>query len=139
MKAKLRLLGDQKLDRVSVPVASATEIDQYDLISLESNLAVKMDAEAEDATFLGVSESQSKNGETDNISVLRKGVFEVNAEAATYTIGQALMLNNTNQTLEAATANSIAWAYEVKVVGSGGTLKVLIDTVALSKLFAISA
>jgi len=139
MNVKLRIMGDDQLDRISVPIESATVVASGDLISYEGGYAVKLDAAAEDATFLGVSESQSKVGETDDLVVIRKCIAESVVASAAYTIGAALAYNASNGNLEASTANTIAWAYETSKGVSVTSLKVLIDVVHLSKLFPISA
>lgn len=139
MNVKLRLMGDDKLDRINVPVESSTVIAPGDLISYESGYAVKLDAANEDATFLGVSESQSKSGETDDIIVIRRGIFESVVASAAYTIGSALAYNASNGNLEASTANTIAWAYQDSKGANVTSLKVLVDALALNKLFAVNA
>jgi len=137
--AKLRLLGDEKIGRIAVPIASATVIPAGMFVSYESGLAVPLDLQAEDVTFLGVAEGQSKNGETDLISVITQGVFEVPVTSAAYAIGAGLHFNASTGALEAATANTIAWAWEDTKGVSVTTLKVLVDVLALNKLFPVLA
>ncbi|MFV2014404.1 MAG: hypothetical protein ACC656_03170 [Candidatus Heimdallarchaeota archaeon] len=138
MEAKLRLIGDEKLGRMAVPVASATVIDANTLVSYESGLAVVLNAQTEDATFIGVSEGQTKAGETDDISVIQQCVAEVTVVSAAYTIGQSLQYNDANA-LTDGTANTIGWSREDTGGSSVTTLKVLFDVVQLSKLFGIDA
>lgn len=140
MNVKPRLWGNNQLDLIEVPIDGNTALEPGDLISYESNLGVKMDSETEDATFLGVCKDKVRSGDTfPNIVVARKCIVEAAVTSAAYTIGQALMLNVATQKLEAATANSIAWSYQDTGGASVTTLKVLIDTVALGKLFPVSA
>jgi len=136
---KLRLVGDEKIGRLTVPVESATVIPAGTFVSYESGYGVDLDAQADDATFLGVAEGQTKAGETDDISVFTEGVFQCPVTSAAYTIGQALHFNATSGALEDATANSIAWAWEDTGGTSVSTLKVLVDAPGLAKLFSISA
>ena len=133
MIAKLRLIGDEKLDKVGVPIASATVIPAGSLVSYESGLAVLLNAEAEDATFIGVAETASKAGETDPMTVIKRGIFEVGVVSAAYTIGAPLMYSASG--LLAATANTIAWAHEDTGGVSVTTLNVLIDVPLLGALF----
>lgn len=139
LKLTERLTGDGKFDRLTVPVQSATVIGKGDLISYESGYAVPLDLAAEDATFLGASEDQSAVGETLDIVVLTKVIGSVPVESAAYTIGQALAYNASNTTLESSTANTIAWSMEDTSGVSKTSLKVLIDTVILGKLFLNNA
>jgi hypothetical protein len=134
MEAKIRLIGDDKLGRLVVPVESATVINANDLVSYESGYGVRLDGETEDITFLGVAEGQTKAGETDDISVVIQCMAEVTVVSAAYTIGKALQFNGASA-LTDSTANTIAWAWEDTAGASVTTLKVLIDTVALNKLF----
>lgn len=140
MNVKPRLWGNNQLDLIEVPIDGATALEPGDLVSYEGGLAVKMNAEAEDATFLGVCKDKVKLLDTfPNVVVATKCIVDSAVTSAAYTIGQALMLNNASQTLEASTANSIAWAFEDTGGVSVTTLKVLIDVVALNKLFAVDA
>lgn len=135
----IRLMGDEKIGRLTVPVESATVINAGMFVSYESGYGVDLDAQADDATFLGVAEGQTKAGETDDISVITEGVFQCPVTSAAYTIGQALHFNASTGSLEDATANSIAWAWEDTGGISVTTLKILVDTPGLAKLFSISA
>lgn len=135
----IRLMGDEKLGRIAVPVESATVITAGMFVSYESGYAVPLDAQTEDATFLGVAEGQTKAGETDDISVITQGVFQCSVTSAAYTIGQGLHFNASTGALENATANTLAWSWEDTAGVSVTTLKVLVDVVALAKLFPISA
>jgi len=139
MIVKTRLAGDEKLDVVQVPCASATSFEVGQLISYESGNAVKLNAATEDITFLGVSTMTKVSGETyPDIVVATKGIFEAQVKSSTYSIGDALAYNATNDELEASTANTIAWAWENKTAAVT-SLKVKIDVVALAKLFANNA
>jgi len=137
--AKLRLMGDEKIGRMAVPIASATVIPAGMFVSYESGLAVPLDVQAEDVTFIGVAEGQSKAGETDPISVIIEGVVEAVVTSAAYTIGQGLHFNASTGALESATANTIGWSWEDTRGASVTSLKVLIDVVRLGKLFPIQA
>lgn len=137
--AKLRLMGDEKIGRIAVPIASATVIPAGMFCSYESGLLVPFDTQNEDPTFIGVAEGQSKAGETDLVSVIVQGVVECSVTSAAYTIGQGLHFNASTGALESATANTLAWSWEDTKGVSVTTLKVLVDIVALNKLFSIQA
>lgn len=134
MNAKLRLIGDERMDKIAVPVEAATVIAAGDLISYESGYAVKLDAQAEDASFIGVAETASPLNETTPLTVITKGVFEVAVASAAYTIGLGLHYN-TGGYLESATANTLGWAWQDSGGVSVSTLHVLFDAPALRKLF----
>ena len=125
--------GDGRTDRVDVPIASATTIEKGDFISYESNKAVLMDNVGEDDTFCGMAETTSTNGDTENLVVLTKCIAEVDTTSATYTIGQGLMYTSENTLVAAGSDTAIAWSTEYKT--SCTRLRVLIDVVALQKLF----
>lgn len=137
--AKLRLMGDEKLGRTVVNVDSGTVITAGMFVSYESGKGVPLDAQAEDATFIGVAEGQTKAGETDPISVITQGVVECSVTSAAYTIGQGLHFNASTGALEAATANTLAWSWEDTKGANATSLKVLVDIVKLAKLFPILA
>jgi hypothetical protein len=137
--AKLRLMGDEKIGRIAVPIASATVIPAGQFVSYESGLLVPFDTQNEDVTFIGVAEGQSKAGETDLVSVIVQGVVECSVTSAAYTIGQGLHFNASTGALENATANTIAWSWEDTKGASVTSLKVLVDIVALNKLFPVLA
>ena len=131
------------LDRASLPVASATVIRKGDLISLESNKAVLLDDATEDATFAGISESESASGETDDITVLRRCIVEITVGSATYDYGNGLKYNagdadNAYDFVADAGADTIMWIHKQYDVAATIVLA-LVDIVALRKLFGVDA
>lgn len=136
MNLKLRIPGNS-FEKVMVPIASGVTVEVGDLISYESATGVKLDTATEDATFVGVSEHKSIDGQTDDISVSLEGLYEGAVESASYNVGDALGYNASNDTLEASTANTIAWSAEKKA--SATTLKVFIDIKALGKFFTVNS
>lgn len=132
----LQEAGDR--DRIVIPVGAATNLEKGDLLSYESSEAVLMDADTEDATFAGyaINAVSSDFSEPDRIVAGLKGIIEYDAASATYTVGQQLKYSAKNALVDAAAANSIAWAAEGK---TGTRVATLIDVVALGKLFGVSA
>ena len=134
----LQAAGD--LDRAPVPVGSSTNIEQGDFLSYESGNIVLMDAAAEDATFAGYACNQvsSDFSEPDRVVVGLKGILRVDATSAAYTFGQDLMYAAENSVVDAS-ANSICWSIEDTAAVSVTSLDILIDVLALQKLFAVTA
>jgi hypothetical protein len=140
MVVKLRKQGDLSMDLISLPAASATVFDQGQLISCESNKAVKLDAATEDITFAGVAMDKKVAGEDyPDVVICTKGIFEGAVASAAYTLGEALAYNASNDNLESSTANTIAWAAEDTKGVTVTTLKVMIDVKALGKLYKVNA
>jgi hypothetical protein len=135
MNVKIRIPGDERLDLVAVPVASATVIAQGDLISYEGGLAVVLDAEAEDATFIGVAEQGSSVGETTPIAVWNKCIVDAPVTSAAYTIGASIGLNAGGTALEASADNTLFNSIEDTGGANATTLKCLVDVALLGKLF----
>lgn len=128
---------------VMAEVASATVLEKGFFISYESNKAVPMDAVTEDATFLGICNDDSADGDTDDVEVLLKCEIRVDVVSATYSILQGLKYSAGSATVDYklvddSSANTIAFSLEEKT-SAVTRLKVLIDVVALGKLAAVSA
>ena len=128
---------------VMAEVASATVLEKGFFISYESNKAVVMDLVTDDATFLGICNDDSANGDTDDVEVLLKCEIRVDVVSATYSILQGLKYSAGSATVDYklvddGSANTIAFSLEEKT-SAVTRLKVLIDVVALGKLAAVSA
>jgi hypothetical protein len=134
----LQAAGD--LDRAPVPVGSSTNIELGDFLSYESGNIVLMDAAAEDATFAGyaVNQVSADFAEPDRVVVGLKGILRTDCTSAAYTFGQDLMYAAENSVVNAS-ANSIAWSIEDTAAGNVTSLDILIDVLALGKLFAVTA
>ncbi|HLD98270.1 MAG TPA: hypothetical protein VI815_03010 [Candidatus Nanoarchaeia archaeon] len=138
MNVKIRIPGDERFDLISVPVEAATVIANGDLVSYESGYAVKLDAEAEDATFVGVCERGSNLNETTPITVWRKAIVEATVDSAAFAIGDGISLS-AGGTLEKAGDNILMHCFESSVGVSVTTVKAVIDVQSLGKLFATNA
>jgi hypothetical protein len=134
----LQSAGD--LDRFPIPVGASTDLEMGDFVSLESNAAVLMDAAAEDATFAGymINQVHTDYSEPDQAIVGLRGILLCTATSATYGFGDGLVYTAENTVAADAGANTMAWsgAEETAAVTS---LKVIIDVIALGKLFAVDA
>lgn len=133
---KIRKYSDGKLDRLMIPIASATAIVKGEALSYESGNAVKVDASTDDATFIGISDDDHlANSGATKISCIINCVADAPVQSASYTLGQGLKYN-TAGTLEGTTgADLIAWSLEDTATTSVTTLKVLFDVPAIGKLF----
>lgn len=140
LNVKIMKYSDGKLDRVYVPVAS-TLIRKGDALSYESAHAVLMDAEAEDATFIGISEDDHAVADGDGFVVaIQKCIVDAPVESGSYSIGDPLSFKDVNSTLQKDTVdNTIAFAFEDTETTSVTRLRCLIDVVALDKLFNVKA
>ena len=133
--------GDPIFGRLTLPKKTAADDLQVgDFLSWSSTGVVKMSAATDDATFIGVCGTLSKDADgPDQILVYLNCIVEVPSESATYVPGQSLSMNASNGTLETASpdANTICNSLEYKT--SATSLKVLVDVVSLQKLFSVSA
>ena len=133
-------------DVLSVPIAEATIIAEGDLVnSSATGQAECLDAAGDNDTFIGVSQSLSRDGDTGDISVLIRCLIKgkLAASANTY-LGYGLKYNagpgssgshtgTTAWSFVAATAGAdlIAWAAENLTSGTG-PFKILINSLAQS-------
>jgi len=127
------------LDRIAAPVASTLALAQGDLVSYEANTTVAVDAAAEDASFLGymVNATIADQDEPDQAIVGLRGIIEYDATSATYTIGAGLKYTSKNAVVADGGSDTIAWSAEY---GTAQTrLDVIIDVIALGKLFGVDA
>ena len=132
--------GDGKFDRVYVPIESGTVMSKGEAVCFEAGYATAMDAAADDATFLGIAEqAHASAADHSYIVVLTKVIVDSPVESASYTFAEG-MKYNTSGTLEAdGGANTIAHVWEQTGTTTMTTLKVMIDTVNLGKLFGVDA
>ncbi len=127
------------LDRIASPVASTLALAQGDLVSYEANTTVAVDAATEDGTFLGymVNATIADQDEPDQAIVGLRGIIEYDATSATYTIGEGLKYTSKNAVVADGGSDTIAWSAEY---GTAQTrLDVIIDVIALGKLFGVDA
>ena len=117
---------------ISNPIASATVVGVGDLISVESDLATVYNADADDATFTGLSMDYSANGDTLDLTTYGKCLAYVTlTAAATLGIGDKLEYvagaNGTNWTFEAGSTNPIAQSMQQLDTSSVGPILVAFD------------
>jgi len=133
----LQEAGDR--DRIVIPVGTSTNLEKGDLLSYESGAAVLVDAATEDATFIGyaVNQVSADFSEPDRIVAGLKGIVEYDCTSAAYNVADGLKYADENKVVADGGANTIAHAAETK--GTTTRLAVLIDVLALGKLFAVDA
>ncbi len=107
-------------------------------MSLESNAGVNLDAAADDATFLGITDDESDSTQSDDIQVLLKCHIKVDVTSATYGLLGGLKWaagdSGTDYSLVAdGGANTIAWSL-TEETSAVTRLRVLIDVLGLHKL-----
>lgn len=133
----------QKVDHITLPKAGATVFVKGQFVSLESNVAVHMDAAAEDATFAGVV-WMGADATVTEVRVLMSGQVEIDlAGAATADLGDGFAYNagdtSTDYSIVAdGAANTIMHA--AKQYDSNVTrLRANFDVRGLGKLYGVSA
>ena len=128
-------------DITTTPVALATAIAKYDFISVESNLAVLMDAVTEDATFGGLSNDvhvASDANQKLTIVLLMKCVATVDCTSDTYILGAPVMYTSANAVVDATSATTLGWTHKYSGSSAVTRLDVLFDVPLLQKLFALT-
>ena len=115
------------------PKAANEVIAQGDLLEENGSGAEVVDS-ADNSVFIGVAVTGSTATEVDPISVMIRGVIQVQLAAAeTAAFGGALCwtagANGTDWTFSAATAEGIVWALEA--ISAAGSGKALVDVLSL--------
>ena len=130
--------GDAVYGRLTLPKKTAADaLTIGDFLSWNTSGVERMDAVGEDATFIGICGMDSADADgPQNILVYTQCICEVASTSATYTPGQSLLWTD-GEVATGAAANTVCWSLEYKTTAT--SLKVLVDTVALAKLFAILA
>lgn len=133
----LQFPGD--LDRLVLPVGAAVAIETGDLISLESNSSTLLDADTDDATFVGFAISQHTANVAMPATLLvgLKGILLFTVTSASYGFGAGLKYTSENTLVADGGANTIAWSGEEATTVT--SLKTIIDVIAMNKLFAVDA
>lgn len=133
----LQYAGD--MDRFVIPIAAATAIEVGDLISYEGSAAVLLNADTEDATFIGyaINQHTANQPEPDRLVVGLRGVLKMTVTSATYDFGDGLKYTSENTLVADGGANTLAWAGEYAATVT--TLKVIVDVIKLGKLFGVDA
>ena len=136
------VVGPGHLDLLTVNIATSTAIEQGDLISYESALAVLLDANTEDATFLGYAFTShfTDQAEPDKLVVALAGIVTYDCtSASTYALADKLAYDNaTENTLVESGSNTIAWVAKTPI-GTVTRVDALINVLAVQKLFVAAA
>ena len=132
------LFGDGKFDRLTLPKKTAADDLQIgDLLKLTSGEIEKVDADTDDATFIGICGTLSADAAgPQSILVYLKCIIQMPVTSGTYLAGAGLKWV-TGELVADGAANTLAHAWESGATVT--TLKVLIDVVNLQKVFPVSA
>src|SRR5574343_359867 len=109
---------DDQLNKLHIPVASATVLAPGDLLEYESGAVTVVDAAGDNVTFAGVCIDLSRNGDTAPVNVLLRGRVNIGIDSATTAVGTAMKYssgaNGTDWKLTAASsgADGIMWSLE---------------------------
>jgi hypothetical protein len=103
---------DNELNKLHVPVGTATVLARGDLIIYSGGAGIAMTANTDNTAFMGACLDLSRNGDTDDINVLLKGRLNITVSSSTYAIGEALTYN--------AGANGTAWVLAAVSSGAKG-------------------
>lgn len=116
------------------------DILRGDLVSLESNTVVAMDAVTEDATFPGVAGGQKNAGQSvpAQIVVFASGVVAIDATSAEYQATAGLKYASDNAVVGDSSANTIGFVWR-KTAAAAIRVKMYFNVPALGKLFTVSA
>jgi len=139
------MTSSNPVDFVRVPVASATVITKGQLVSWESNKGVLMDLVTEDATFIGVAYTETRNGETDDIVVCQNCVVEIDSTSAAYNnVGAGLKYaagdaSTAYSLVDDGGANTIAWNHKAMGASAVTRIQARVNVPALSKLYEVNA
>ena len=137
---KILLYGDGKLDRVNLPIASATAIVKGEFVCYESGYVTKMDADTDDATFVGISEmDHPANSGITGITVITNCIVLAPVSTASYAFAAGMKYATSGSLVADGGANTICHAIEDNGTTSKTSLKVMVDTYKLGKLFLVSA
>mgnify|MGYP001285115420 CR=1 FL=1 len=96
---------------------------------------VPMSAATQDATFVGISETEIKATEQDGdpVIVMTRGLIKAKVSSAVYHFGAGLLWVNASTLADDAAANTIAWVYDDSTA-TRTEITVLIDILKLGKL-----
>ena len=79
-------------DYTRLPIATGVEVKQGDLISYESNTCTVFTAVGDDATFAGLTFTESISGETDDLVVcVGPVIVEADVASATYAFSDGIL------------------------------------------------
>ena len=139
--ANVRIIQEASItDRAQLPNAAGTALTRGDYGSYESSAVVLMDAVTEDATFCGVhitNHPASTTGNPNEAVMALKCQIEGTVASASYDFGDGLKYSAAKTLVADGGENTMAHAAERGA--SVTSLKILIDVVALGKLFTVDA
>jgi len=133
--------GDGAFDRVVLDKGTAGDaIEVGDFLIMDTAGAVsKMTGVTEDSVFAGVCGTLSKDADgPQELLVYTKCIAEVPMTSATYIHGAGLKYKTDGTLEDDDDANTIVWAWS-NAVGTVTSTKVLVDVLALNKLFELNA
>jgi len=135
--------GDLLFGRVTLPkktAADAIEIGDFLVWDASNDGVEKVDAAADDATFVGISGCDSADADgVQDILVYTQAIVEVPAESAQYKFGAGLLYNTNGTVADDAGANTIGWVWEKDTGASATSVKMYFNTASLAKLFEVNA
>jgi hypothetical protein len=109
------LYGDHdQINKFHAPIASGTVAAPGDLMRFVSSALLVMAQLTDADTFTGVSLDISKDGDTEDVNVLRRGIVNIGCTSAAYTPGLAVGW--------AAGANGTAWSLVTVTAGAHGIM-----------------
>lgn len=89
---KVQNWSNNPCDYVRLPIATGVQVKQGDLISYESNTCTVLNAAGDDATFVGLTFTESITGETEPITVCVGPVVVIaDVTSATYAFGVGIL------------------------------------------------
>jgi len=126
-----------------LPRVNTVVIEQGDLLSLESNSILNMNAVGEDATFAGVAVTRHLTGVDGDVTVAPLAIIEIDCTSATYGYGDGLLYVAGSGTVEYSVAddsgaNTIMWCYR-EYTTAVTRLVALVHAPILQKLFSSAA
>ena len=126
-----------------LPRVNTVVIEQGDLLSLESNSIVNMNAAAEDITFAGIAVTRHESGVSGDVTVAPLAIIKIGCTSATYGYGDGLLYVSGSGTVEYAVAddagaNTIMWAYQ-EYTTAVTRLVALVNAPLLQKIFSSAA
>lgn len=131
INSNVKIIKYDQMWLISCPIASATVIGVGDLTDKESDLAVLLDAAADDQFFIGPSQDYSANGDTLDLVTYGKCMARVKMVSAAYDIGQKLEYssggNGTDWVLTGGTTNPCAHAMQQLDTAGTGPIVVAFD------------
>ena len=131
-------------DFTRLPIASATQIKQGDLVSFESNLVTVLATVTDDQFFVGLAFTESITGETDPVVVcVGPVVVAADATSATYGFGVGVLYSAGDYTTDwsfadDSGANTIGNVFR-EYTSAATRIRIRFDAFHLAKMFENNA